>query len=258
MFLTTVIVDDEPIARRVLREELENFGQIRIIGEAGSGAETLRLIETHRPHLVFLDLQLPGMSGFELVKQIGSKTYSPVFIIVTAFDRFAIQAFESGAVDYLMKPIREVRLAEAIEKACRVIAQPDGPTRHLVAIQDAASQIANNRESAKPVRRILAKSGSEYLLLATEEVFAFKAEGDVVWILTEKQRFLAMETLRSIQSKLQGTSFKRVHREVLVNIDHIRKVSPLSSQRWLLTLSNHLEFVVSKRQTKSVRDLWNW
>ncbi len=243
MLLTTVIVDDEPIARKVLREELETFEQIRVVGEAESGADSLHLIETRRPHLVFLDLQMPGMSGFELVKQIGSGPYIPVFIIVTAFDRFAIQAFESGAVDYLLKPVRQVRLAEAIEKARRVIAQSDGPT---------------NRESAKSVRRILAKNGSEYTLLTRDEVFAFQADGDVVWIITKNQRFLAMESLKGIQSRLEGTSFKRVHREVLVNIDHIRKVSPLSSQRWLLTLSNDLEFVVSKRQKKNVRDLWRW
>jgi DNA-binding LytR/AlgR family response regulator len=173
--------------------------------------------------------------------------------VVTAYDQYAIQAFEAGAIDYLLKPVRHERLAAAIERAQRIVAQPDGPAHHLAALQQAAEGI-----SPRPVRRIVGKIGQEYLLLATEEVFAFQAEGDLVWIITARKRLLATETLRVIQEKLQGTSFKRVHRKALVNVDHIRKMSPLTSQRWLLTLSNNLEFIVSKRQAKSVRALLSW
>jgi DNA-binding LytR/AlgR family response regulator len=253
MPLRTLIVEDEPIARNVLREELEQFDDIRIVGEAASGIEALELIQTVRPALVFLDLQMPGMQGFEVVKRIGQGTDLPVFIIVTAYDEYAIQAFETGAVDYLLKPVRHERLAAAIEKAARVLSHADGPAHRLAALQNAVDS-----GSAKPVRRIVAKKGPEYLLLDTNEVFAFQAEGELVWIVTARGRFLATETLRGIQEKLQGTSFKRIHRKALVNINHIRKMSPMSSQRWLLTLSNNLEFIVSKRQVKNVRELLSW
>jgi DNA-binding LytR/AlgR family response regulator len=253
MPLRTLIVEDEPIARSVLREELEQFEEIRIVGEAGSGLEALALIRREQPVLVFLDLQMPGMQGFDVVKQAARGAHLPVFVIVTAHDAHAIQAFESGAIDYLLKPVRHERLAAAIEKAGRILARADGPAHQLAALQDAV-----DAGSPKPLRRVVAKKGQEYLLLDANEVFAFQAEGELVWIVTAKSRFLATETLRSIQEKLQGTSFKRIHRKALVNIDHIRKMSPLSSQRWLLTLSNNLEFIVSKRQVNNVRGLLSW
>jgi two-component system LytT family response regulator len=111
---------------------------------------------------------------------------------------------------------------------------------------------------AKTVRKIVARSGAEYLLLNAEEVFAFQAEGDLVWIITAKKRFLAAQPLKVIQEKLQETSFRRVHRKALVNLDHVRKMSSLSSQRWLITLSNAQEFIVSKRQARSIRELLSW
>lgn len=237
----------------MLREELDQVDGIELVGEAESGLEALALMEAEIPDLVFLDLQMPGMNGFEVVRQIRCKGRLPVFVIVTAFDQYAIQAFEAGAIDYLLKPVRQERLAISIEKAARVLAQPAGPAHRLAALHDVASA-----GSPKLVKRIVAKSGSEYLLLNSEEVLAFQAEGDLVWIMTAKKRFLATETLRTIQTKLEGTSFKRIHRQALVNIDHIRKMSPMSSQRWLVTLSNNLELIVSKRQAKSARDLLSW
>lgn len=253
MRLRTLIVDDEPVARAALREELEQFDHIEVIGEADSGPEALRLIASLRPALVFLDLQMPGVNGFEVVKRIGSGAHLPVFIVVTAYDQFAINAFEAGAVDYLLKPVSPQRLIAAIEKATRVSTAAGGSAHHLAALQDAADAV-----TSKAVKRIVAKSGSEYMLLTTDEVFAFEADGDLVWIITARKRLLATETMRTIQEKLQGTSFKRIHRSALVNIDHVRKMSPLTSQRWLLTLSNNLEFIVSKRQAKSVREILSW
>ena len=253
MRMRTLIVDDEPVARTVLREELEQFDEVEIVGEAESGAEALSLIETMRPALVFLDLQMPGMSGFDVVKRIGGGLHLPVFVIVTAYDQYAIDAFEAGAVDYLLKPVSQKRLTAALEKAGRVLTQTDGAAHQLAALQDAASPGAPRAN-----KRIVAKRGQEYLLLTAEEVFAFQDEGDLVWIITSGKRLLATETLAKIQEKLHGSSFKRIHRKALVNIDHVRKMSPLSSQRWLLTLSNNLEFIVSKRQAKNVREILSW
>jgi DNA-binding LytR/AlgR family response regulator len=118
-------------------------------------------------------------------------------------------------------------------------------------------EIAESPQS-RPARKIVARSGDEYLLLNAHEVFAFEADGDLVWIITAKTRYLATQTLKAIQNKLQNTSFRRIHRKALVNIDHVRKMSTLSSQRWLVTLSNNKEFIVSKRQVRSVRQLLNW
>jgi two-component system LytT family response regulator len=251
--MRTLIVDDEPVARSILREELGQHETIDLIGEAASGSEALKLIEAMRPDLVFLDLQMPGMSGFDIVKRVGGCGKIPVFVIVTAYDQYAIKAFEAGAVDYLLKPVRQERIAEAIGKAGRMLARVGGAAQQLAALTDVA-----NADAPKPIRRIVARSGPEYLLLGTDEVLAFQAEGDLVWIVTAKKRFLATEPLRKIQEKLESNGFRRIHRNALVNLDHIRKMSPLTSNRWLLTMSNNLEFIVSKRQARNVQGLLSW
>jgi len=128
---------------------------------------------------------------------------------------------------------------------------------------EAAERLAKLNEIGEPaaggpVRKIVGRKGEEYVLLATNEVFAFQAEGDLVWILTAKHRLLATQTLKALEERLRGTSFRRIHRSALVNIDHVRRVSTLTSQRWLVTLSNKLEFIVSKRQARGIRELLNW
>lgn len=253
MILSTLIVDDEPIARRVLREELEQIDKVTLIGEAEDGVSALAAIHDLSPDLVFLDLQMPGLGGFDVVRKLqpaaGPATRLPLIVIVTAWDQYAIQAFEAGAIDYLLKPVSQERLVQAVDRALKLRPQP----------AEVARQLANVTEVAeRAVRRIVARSGDEYLLLNAGEVLAFEADGDLVWIITAKKRYLATQSLKVIQDKLRNTNFRRVHRKALVNIDHVRKMSTLSSQRWLLTLANNQEFIVSKRQAHNVRQLLSW
>ena len=249
MVLSTLIVDDEPVARRVLREELEQIHDIALIGEAEDGASALTAIRDLSPDLVFLDLQMPGLGGFDVIRKLQPGAKIPLIVIVTAWDQYAIQAFEAGAIDYLLKPITQERLAQAVDRALKLRTRP----------AEVAQQLANVTEVAeRSVRRIVAKSGDEYLLLNASEVLAFEADGDLVWIITAKKRYLATQSLKVIQDKLRNTNFRRIHRKALVNIDHVRKMSTLSSQRWLLTLANNQEFIVSKRQAHNVRQLLSW
>jgi two-component system LytT family response regulator len=250
MRLKTLIVDDEPVARKVLREELELLEDIELVAEADSGIGALDQIARHRPDLVFLDLQMPAMGGLDVVRRLKHGDHIPVIVIVTAYDQFAIQAFEAGAIDYLLKPVGQERLAEAVERAKRLTAR------------DAAERVAQLQEIVEPAgqrtKKIVGRVGEEYFLLNGDEVYAFQAEGDLVWIITAKRKYLATQTLKVLQDRLQDTSFRRIHRNALVNIDHVRKMSTLSSQRWLITLGNNLEFIVSKRQARNVRQLLNW
>src|SRR5215469_15995758 len=158
MSLRTLIVDDEPIARRVLREELESIDNVEVIGEAADGPVALEKIAVQQPDLVLLDLQMPAMGGLEVVRHLKQGKHMPVIVIVTAFDAHALQAFEAGAVDYLLKPVGQKRLSEAIERA-----------RRLTGAQ-AIERIAQIQEIADPVvqpraRRIVGKIGEEYFLL---------------------------------------------------------------------------------------------
>lgn len=245
--IKTLIADDEQIARRVLREELEVLPEVTVVGEAEDGRQALQQIIDLRPDLVFLDLQMPGMGGFEVVRNLtGSRL--PVIVIVTAFHEYAIEAFEAGAIDYLLKPVSEARLKKAVERAKNLLGRP------LAIAENLARIAAVGDPAASPVRRkLVGRAGQDYYLLDTAEVLALQAEGELVWIVTPKRRYQASQTLRSLETGLQPLSFQRVHRNAIVNIDHIRKVSSLTSHRWLLTLSNNLEFVVSKRQAHNIR-----
>jgi len=253
MGLRTLIVDDEPVARQVLREELEQLDGVEIAGEAQDGVSALAAIRKLTPDLVFLDLQMAGLGGFDVIRKLPSAGHIPMIVIVTAFDQHAIQAFEAGAIDYLLKPVGLERLAQAVDRATKLRARPAAVAEQFASIQGIAES-----SPAKTVRKIVARSGEEYLLLNAEEVFAFQAEGDLVWIITSKKRYLATQSLKVIQVKLQATSFRRIHRKALVYLDHVRKMSTLSSQRWLITLNNGQEFIVSKRQARNIRQLLSW
>jgi DNA-binding LytR/AlgR family response regulator len=250
--MKTLIVDDEPIARRVLREGLELLPDVEVVGEADNGRSALQQIEKLQPELVFLDLQMPVMSGFEVVRNLTGKAM-PIIVIVTAFDQHAVQAFEAGAVDYLLKPVQDARLQQAVERARSLRQQP-------LEIANQAAKIAGAVDASTRAmgRKIVGRSGADYVLLHTEEVLAFQAERELVWIVTAKERLLANQSLCSIEERLPANHFQRVHRNALVNVSHIRKISALSSQRWLITLSNALQIVVSKRQAHHLRAILDW
>jgi DNA-binding LytR/AlgR family response regulator len=248
--LKALIVDDEPIARSILRDELEEVGSVEIIGEAENGAIALDLIRTRQPDVVFLDLQMPTMGGFEVVRKLGDGSHLPSIVIVTAYDEYAIEAFKAGAIDYLLKPVGQERLAQAVDRVRRTISKKPEVAENLSRLQEIAEP-----QSERKTRKVVGRAGNEYFLLNVNEVFAFQAEGELVWIITANKKYLATQTLQKLQERLQSTTFRRIHRNALINMDHVRKMTHLSSQRWLVTLSNSLEFIVSKRQAKTIRQL---
>ena len=245
--LRTLIADDEQAAREVLRRDLADVDSIEIVGEALNGEHAKRQIEALDPDLVLLDIQMPAGDGFDVVRSIRGRL--PAIVFVTAFSEHAIKAFEVGAVDYLLKPFRLERLLRAVERARNSWRNPRGY----------AEKIANvlNADAGHGPRKmkIVAVHRRDYLLLAVDEVFAFEASREIVWIHTENRRYRAAQTLREISDKLAGWGFLRVHRGVLVNGDKISRISALSSRRWLLTLANGFQCTVSKRNAAIVRTL---
>jgi two-component system LytT family response regulator len=237
--LRVLIADDEPIARQILREHVESMPALQLAGEASTGSEALARILDLRPDVVLLDLQMPELDGLGVVRSLrGERT--PLIIFVTAYERHAIEAFDVGAVDYLLKPVRRERLEKAIEKARRQIAL--------------AGQAA---EAAAP-RKIVGRRGSDMYLLDPAQIVAFRAEGELVHIVTATQRYLSDHSLKVLEEKLEHPKFRRIHRSTIINTDHIRKISPLSSKRWLLKMSNGFEAVVSKRLAGSIREQARW
>lgn len=253
--MRVLVVDDEPVARRVLREELDAFADVDVVGEADSGNSALELIASQKPDLVFLDLQMPGLNGFETVNRLGSSAL-PAIVILTAYDEFAIRAFEAGAVDYLLKPVSQARLKQSVDRVRRLLTEPAGVAESVAQLNNALSQ---SRETMPRPQKVVGKHGDEYFLLDVDNVLAFQADGDLTWILTAQRKYLATQNLKSLEERLGGAGiFRRIHRGTLVNINHIQKMSMLTSNRWLVTLSNGTELTVSRRQAKNVRDVLNW
>jgi len=246
--LRTLIVDDEPIARQVLREELSSFPDVDIVGEAVDGGQALSQVAAARPDLMLLDLQMPGLSGFDVIHNLPADAL-PVVVIVTAYDRHAIEAFEAGAVDYLLKPVSRERLEKALDRVRSL-------RHHTSAVAESLARLGD-WPSGQP-RKIVGKSGPEYYLIDVKDVLAFQADHEVVWVITGKQRYLATQTLRAIEGRLPNSTFQRVHRNALVNVNHVHKMTPLSSQRWMLTLTNGQELIASKRQAHAVRKMLHW
>jgi len=231
-----LIADDEPVARQVLREHVEAIPSVEIAGEASTGKETLQRILDLDPDVVLLDQQMPELDGLAVVRSLrGANT--PLIIFVTAYERHALEAFEVGAVDYLLKPVRRERLEKAIEKARRQLKHP---------------------AAAQGPKKIVGRRGTDLYLLDPAEIVAFQADGELVHIITTGQRYLSDHSLKALEDKLERPRFRRVHRGTLINTDHLRKISPLSSRRWLLKMSNGFEAVVSKRLASAIREQARW
>ncbi len=234
--MRVLIADDEPIAREILREHVDAIAGLEFAGEASTGTEAISRIFDLRPDVVLLDLQMPELDGLAVVRSL-SGDRSPLIIFVTAYENHALAAFEVGAIDYLLKPVRRERLEKAIEKARRQL-KPVPP--------------------AETLRKIVGRRGTDLYLLDPAEIVAFTADGELVHIVTTAQRYLSDHSLKALEEKLDQARFRRIHRSTIINTDHIRRISPLSSKRWLLKMSNNFEAVVSKRLASAIRDNTRW
>jgi DNA-binding LytR/AlgR family response regulator len=237
--LRVLIADDEPIAREILREHVDAIAGLEFAGEASNGAEALSRIFDLRPDVVLLDLQMPELDGLAVVRSLTGDR-PPLIIFVTAYENHALAAFEVGAVDYLLKPVRRERLEKAIEKARRQL------------------KPAPAAAASETLRKIVGRRGTDLYLLDPAEIVAFQADGELVHIVTTGQRYLSDHSLKALDDKLEPKRFRRIHRSTIINTDHIRKISPLSSKRWLLKMSNNFEAVVSKRLASSIREDTRW
>ena len=236
--MKVLIADDEPIARQVLREHVESIPGLKLIGEASTGSEAVERILALSPDLVFLDLHMPELDGLSAIRSL-KRERTPLVIFVTAYQQYAVDAFELDAVDYLLKPVRRERLEKAVEKARRKAAPPVSQFQPLN-------------------RKVVGRRGSNLYLLDPSEVIAFQAEGELVYVVTSSDRYFSDDSLKSLEKKLEQPRFRRVHRSTIVNTDQIRKISRLSSKRWLLQMSNGFEAIVSKRLASEVRSQGHW
>jgi len=233
MPFTTLIVDDEPLAREGLRMLLSRDPEIASIPEARNGREAVAAIRNSRPDLVFLDVQMPEMDGFEVVREVGAERMPPV-VFVTAHDRFAIQAFEVNAIDYLLKPVTEERFAQALARAKTRLYSGPG--------EDASRQIIGLLESlATPrryLRRLAVRSAGKTVFVDLEDVHWMEAAENYVHLHTERANHLLHVAMNTLERSLDPEIFLRIHRSIIVNISRIKELQPGAHGEYLITLDS--------------------
>jgi two-component system, LytTR family, response regulator len=228
---SALLVDDEPLARASLRSLLEREPDAITIFEARNGHEAVSLILGERPDVVFLDVQMPEMNGFDVVRQVGAAAM-PEVIFVTAHDRFAIQAFEINALDYLLKPVSEERFAEALQRTRSHLQQRGDPSERIVSLlQTLASP-------PKTLKRIAVRSAGKTRFVDLEDVLWIQGAENYVQLHTATSRHLVHATMQSMLERLDPEVFVRIHRSAIVNVRHIRQIEAAAPGDYVLTLDN--------------------
>jgi two-component system, LytTR family, response regulator LytT len=257
MPITTIIIDDEKPARDELAFLLKAFPEINVIGQGRNGVEGVALIKEHAPDLVFLDVQMPGLDGFGVLKKlVERKMKVPHVVFATAFDQYAVQAFDVNAVDYVLKPFDKARISKAIARARREIEAQDSPADRL-------EQLVNQLGAGKPAStqpvKILVKSQQRMLLVdATDFIFASIEDGLISVTAKDCEGTSNYRTLEELNAAVDSDSFWRPHRSFLVNIHHIKEVVPWFKSSYMLKMSDkkQTEVPVSRVQTKRLRELF--
>ena len=230
--ISTILIDDEPLARSIVREYLEEFPQIEVMQECNDGFDGLKAIMHHRPQLIFLDVQMPKINGFEMLELIEEP---PAVIFVTAFDEYAIRAFESHAVDYLLKPFSKERFTKAVEK---FITNNELPPAEKLLESTAASPQQRHR--------VVVKTGGKIKIIPVEEIQFLEAADDYVKIQTKEGTFLKKRTMSHFEDILDGQQFVRTHRSYIVNVQHITRIDPYEKENYLAVLKDGKQIPVSK------------
>ena len=253
--ISTVIVDDEKPARDELNYLLEGFQDIAVVGEAANGLEAFTLIQSKAPDLVFLDVQMPGLDGFGLLRELVENNIPlPHVIFATAFDQYAVQAFDVNAVDYLLKPFDKGRLEKAVERARSALETKEGPAGK---IESLLNQLGEPRP-ARPAKLML-KSQQRLIIVDSADVVYATIEDGVISIFTrDSEGASTYHTLEELQAKLDPSCFWRAHRSYVVNINHIKEVLPWFKSTYQLRMNDKRasEIPVSRNQTRRLRELF--
>jgi two-component system response regulator LytT len=264
MALRVVIVDDEPLARQELQYLLESAGDVEVLATGGNGIEAVELIRTHKPELVFLDVQMPGLDGFGVLKKLlKEKMPLPQVVFATAYDQYAVRAFEVNAVDYLLKPFDRARVGRTLEKARARVpsAEPNGGDAATTAKLDALLKMVGEAQAPKNgPGRVVVRAQNRLLLVDQKEIcFASIEDGAISVTTAAVEGQSNCRTLEELMDQLDPETFWRVHRSFVVNIQHIREVVPWFKSSYQLRMDDpkKTEIPVSRNQTKRLKELFN-
>jgi two-component system LytT family response regulator len=244
--MRTIIVDDERLARNELRRLLENYPKIEIISEASHADEALELIEEHQPDLIFLDIQMPGKNGFELLSEIQGK--APEVIFTTAYDEYAIKAFDYNAFDYLLKPIDQDRLGEAVKRL-----EEELLGGHVQ--KGSAQESSRTDKILRKDDQVFVKDGEKCWFVKLEKVRLFESMGNYVRLHFDDQKPLVLKSLNSLEDRLDQETYFRANRKHIINLQWIEKIEPWFSGGLLVTLHGGDKIEISRRQAIRFKEL---
>jgi len=231
--MKTILIDDEPLARSLLAELLEDEKDIEIVASCNDGFEGMKAIQEHQPDLIFLDIQMPKITGFELLELLDNP---PKVIFTTAYDEYALKAFEVNALDYLLKPVSIDRLQKALEKVRTQIRQPETDTpKDMSALQ-----------LPEQSQRIVVKDGGHIKIIPLPEVLYIEAADDYVKVTTADKYYLKHQRMAHFEAQLPAHQFVRIHRSYIVNVQHIHKVELYEKEQYCVILRNNAKLPVSR------------
>jgi two-component system LytT family response regulator len=242
MKTTCVIVDDEKLARDLLREYLESFEQIEILAECAKGSEAVERIDKLKPDLIFLDVQMPGMTGFDVLEEID---HEPYVIFTTAYDQYAIKAFEKNAVDYVLKPLDEERFRMAVNRAMK------RKTQEQNSIEDLLKSIRGEKNSFET--HIFVQKSEKLFNLPVDEIIFLEASGDYTIITTKADQFVSSSGIGKLEEILSPEIFIRVHRSTIINLNFLKEIERHFNGGMIVKMQNGKSFPVSRTYAKLIR-----
>lgn len=247
--IRTLIVDDEPHARRSIRRFLEREDGVEIVGECGDGESAVHAIRGKKPDLIFLDIQMPEMTGFEVIRKLG--TSMPVTVFITAYDRYALRAFDTNAIDYLLKPFSRERLQRAVARARERIAGRAGvgEVRRLLASLDKTDS------SHQRLERLSVCHNGRIFLINVDEIDWISASGNYAILYVADRHYETRETLTRLEARLDRRHFLRIHRSTIVNVRRIREIRPWFHGHHLVVLETGVELRMSRYQKDVAKQL---
>lgn len=264
-----MIVDDEALARKALRVMLADDPEMEVIAECRSGREAVTAIHEHSPDIVFIDIQMPEMDGFQVIEEVGVKEM-PVTVFVTAYDKYALRAFDAHALDYLLKPFDYDRFDTALQRAKTQVRQHELDEMResfLAVLKDmkpaAAAESSFRKENSKPLEpdakvpidRVVIKSGGRIYFLKIEEIDWIEGAGDYLSLHAGSQTHLIRETMGNFHTKLNAKKFLRIHRSTIINIERVKDIRPLSKGEYVITLTNGARLNSSRGYRQALQEL---
>lgn len=251
--LRILIADDERPAREFLKNILREFENVSLVGEAKNGTEAVEKIKSLKPELALLDLQMPEMSGLEVVKNL-SENETTFVAFVTAYDEYAVQAFEINAIDYLLKPVEKTRLAETLQRVAERLKKTKNRAEETSRLKNVIESYEKTVANEK-LERIPVKKRGEILLVPVNEIASVVADGELLHITTDNnQRYVINHRLRDLEARLDAEKFVRLSRGTLANVEMFGKISPMPGGVYQITLKNGQQISTSRQQSRILRE----